>query len=103
MEIWNVSLHSYFMSKLMAIWSVGQFNCLNCFHIIIQIQYFSSCPIKLIEPLYIVLPSPRNILEVEPSKNRGGFNMILRLEEKRGGKKCLTIPGSHREPQTRRY
>jgi hypothetical protein len=39
----------------------------------LTIQYFSSCPIKLLEPLYIVLPSPKNILEeesleVEPSK-----------------------------------
>jgi hypothetical protein len=29
----------------------------------VQIQYFSSYPITLLKPLYIVLPSPRNILE----------------------------------------
>jgi hypothetical protein len=29
----------------------------------LQIQYFSSCLITLLEPLYIVLPSPKNILE----------------------------------------
>jgi hypothetical protein len=36
----------------------------------LQIQYFSSCPITLLEPLYIVLPSPKNILEEESSRSR---------------------------------
>jgi hypothetical protein len=35
----------------------------------IQIQYFSSCLITLLE-LYIVLPSPKNILEEESSRSR---------------------------------
>jgi hypothetical protein len=29
----------------------------------LQTQHFSSCLITLLEPLYIVLPSPKNILE----------------------------------------
>jgi hypothetical protein len=36
----------------------------------LQIQYFSSCLITLLEPLYIVLPSPKNILEEESSRSR---------------------------------
>jgi hypothetical protein len=36
----------------------------------LQIQYFSSCLITLLEPLYIVLPSPKNILEGESSRSR---------------------------------
>jgi hypothetical protein len=36
----------------------------------IQIQYFSSYPITLFEALYIVLPSPKNILEEESSRSR---------------------------------
>jgi hypothetical protein len=36
----------------------------------LQIQYFSSCPITLLKPLYIVLPSPKNILEEESSRSR---------------------------------
>jgi hypothetical protein len=36
----------------------------------LQIQYFSSCIITLLEPLYIVLPSPKNILEEESSRSR---------------------------------
>jgi hypothetical protein len=31
----------------------------------IEIQYFFSCPITLLESIYIVLPSPKNILEEE--------------------------------------
>ena len=41
---------------------------LNEIHL--QIQYFSSYPITLLEPLYIVLPSPKNILEEEYSRSR---------------------------------
>ena len=36
----------------------------------LQIQQFSSCPITLLEPHYIVLPSPKNILEEESSRSR---------------------------------
>jgi hypothetical protein len=36
----------------------------------LQIQYFSSCLITLFEPLYIVLPSPKNILEEEFSRSK---------------------------------
>jgi hypothetical protein len=36
----------------------------------LQIQYFSSCPITLLELLYIVLPSPKNILEEESFRSR---------------------------------
>jgi hypothetical protein len=36
----------------------------------LQIQYFSSCLITLLKPLYIVLPSPKNILEEESSRSR---------------------------------
>jgi hypothetical protein len=36
----------------------------------LQIQYFSSYPITLLEPLYIVLPSPKNILEEKSSRSR---------------------------------
>jgi hypothetical protein len=36
----------------------------------LQTQYFSSCLITLLEPLYIVLPSPKNILEKESSRSR---------------------------------
>ena len=36
----------------------------------ITIQYFSSYPITLLEPLYIVLLSPKNILEEEYSRSR---------------------------------
>jgi hypothetical protein len=36
----------------------------------LQIQYFSSSLITLLEPLYIVLPSPKNILEEESSRSR---------------------------------
>ena len=36
----------------------------------LQIQYFSSCLITLLESLYIVLPSPKNIIEEESSKSR---------------------------------
>jgi hypothetical protein len=36
----------------------------------LTIQYFSSYLITLLEPLYIVLPSPKNILEEESSKSR---------------------------------
>jgi hypothetical protein len=36
----------------------------------LQIQYFSSYPITFLEPLYIVLPSPKNILEEESSRSR---------------------------------
>jgi hypothetical protein len=36
----------------------------------LQIQYFSSCLITLLEPIYIVLPSPKNILEEESSRSR---------------------------------
>jgi hypothetical protein len=36
----------------------------------LQIQYFSSYLITLLEPLYIVLPSPKNILEEESSRSR---------------------------------
>jgi hypothetical protein len=36
----------------------------------LTIQYFSSCPITLLEPLYIVLPSPKNILDEESSRSR---------------------------------
>ena len=36
----------------------------------LQIQYFSSCLITLLEPLYIVLPSPKDIIEEESSRNR---------------------------------
>jgi hypothetical protein len=36
----------------------------------LQIQYFSLCLITLLEPLYIVLPSPKNILEEESSRSR---------------------------------
>jgi hypothetical protein len=36
----------------------------------LQIQYFSSYLITLFEPLYIVLPSPKNILEEESSRSR---------------------------------
>ena len=36
----------------------------------LQIQYFSSCLIILLEPLYIVLPSLKNILEEESSRSR---------------------------------
>jgi hypothetical protein len=36
----------------------------------LQIQYFSSCLITLLEPLYIVLSSPKNILEEESSRSR---------------------------------
>jgi hypothetical protein len=36
----------------------------------LQIQYFFSCLITLLEPLYIVLPSPKNILEEESSRSR---------------------------------
>jgi hypothetical protein len=38
--------------------------------LLLQIQYFSSCLITLLEPLYIVLPSPKNILEEESSRSR---------------------------------
>jgi hypothetical protein len=36
----------------------------------LQTQYFSSCLITLLEPLYIVLSSPKNILEEEYSRSR---------------------------------
>jgi hypothetical protein len=36
----------------------------------LQIQYFFSCLITLLEPLYIVLSSPKNILEEESSRSR---------------------------------
>jgi hypothetical protein len=36
----------------------------------LQIQYFFSFLITLLEPLYIVLPSPKNILEEESSRSR---------------------------------
>ena len=36
----------------------------------LQIQYFSSCLITSLEPLYIVLSSPKNILEKESSRSR---------------------------------
>ena len=36
----------------------------------LQIQYLFSCLITLLEPLYIVLPSPKNILEEESSRSR---------------------------------
>ena len=36
----------------------------------LTIQKFSSCLITLLEPLYIVLPSPKNILEEESSRSR---------------------------------
>ena len=36
----------------------------------LQIQYFSSYPITLLEPLYIVLPSDKNILEEESSRSK---------------------------------
>ena len=36
----------------------------------LQTQYFSSCIITLLKPLYIVLPSPKNILEEESSRSR---------------------------------
>jgi hypothetical protein len=36
----------------------------------LQIQYFFSCLITLLEPLYIMLPSPKNILEEESSRSR---------------------------------
>jgi hypothetical protein len=36
----------------------------------LQKKYFSSCLITLLEPLYIVLPSPKNILEEESSRSR---------------------------------
>jgi hypothetical protein len=36
----------------------------------LQIQYFFSCLITLLESLYIVLPSPKNILEEEYSRSR---------------------------------
>ena len=35
----------------------------------LQIQYFSTCLITLFEPIYIVLPSPKNILEQESSRS----------------------------------
>jgi hypothetical protein len=38
--------------------------------LLLQIQYFSSYLITLLEPLYIVLPSPKNILEEESSRSR---------------------------------
>jgi hypothetical protein len=38
--------------------------------LLLQIQYLSSCLITLLEPLYIVLPSPKNILEDESSRSR---------------------------------
>jgi hypothetical protein len=38
--------------------------------ILLQIQYFSSYLIIFLEPLYIVLPSPKNILEEESSRSR---------------------------------
>jgi hypothetical protein len=38
--------------------------------LVLQIQYFSSYLITLLEPLYIVLPSPKNILEEESSRSR---------------------------------
>jgi hypothetical protein len=41
---------------------------LNKLHI--QTQYFSSFPITLLESLYIVLPSPKNILEEESSRSK---------------------------------
>jgi hypothetical protein len=36
----------------------------------LTIQYFSSYHITLLEPLYIVLPSPKNIIEEESSRSR---------------------------------
>jgi subtilase family serine protease len=36
----------------------------------LQIHYFSSYPITLLEHLYRVLPSPKNILEEESSRSR---------------------------------
>jgi hypothetical protein len=36
----------------------------------LQIQYLFSCLITLLEPLYIVLPSPKNILEEGSSRSR---------------------------------
>jgi hypothetical protein len=36
----------------------------------LQIQYFSSYLITLLESLYIVLPSPKNIIEEESSRSR---------------------------------
>jgi hypothetical protein len=36
----------------------------------LQIKYFSSYPITLIEPLYIMLPPPKNILEEESSRSK---------------------------------
>jgi hypothetical protein len=36
----------------------------------IQTQYFFSCLITLLEPFYIVLSSPKNILEEESSRSR---------------------------------
>jgi hypothetical protein len=36
----------------------------------LQIQYFSSYLITFLEPLYIVLPSPKHILEEEYSRRK---------------------------------
>jgi hypothetical protein len=36
----------------------------------LQIKYFSSYPITLLESIYIVLPSPKNILKEESSRSR---------------------------------
>jgi hypothetical protein len=36
----------------------------------LQTQHLSSCPITLVEPLYILLPSPKNILKEESSRSR---------------------------------
>jgi len=49
----------------------------NEFHI--QIKYFSSCPITLLEPLYIVLTSPKNILEKQSSISRTFYEVLLYL------------------------
>ena len=45
----------------------------------LEIQYFSSCPITLLEPLYIVLTSPKNILEEESSRSRTFEEILLHL------------------------
>jgi hypothetical protein len=47
--------------------------------LLLQIQYFSLYLITLLEPLYIVLPSPNNILEEESSRSRTFQEVLLHL------------------------
>jgi hypothetical protein len=47
--------------------------------LLLHIQYFSSGLITLLEPLYIVLQSPKNILEEESFRSITFYEVLLHL------------------------